>query len=290
MKNYSKILLVLVLSMSYLTTALAGKLMQVSPDLGIYYDEAGSGRPLIFVTGWTGTGEFFMPYQLSHFSQKYHAIAYDPRGQGQSSKTLDGNTYVQHGKDLRAFMDALKLKDAVVIGWSNGCDDAYGYFRTYGTDNVSAFVCIDETPRQTSTQTGDWADFTDVSQIGGFLNAVAYDRRALVNGFLPTMMQRKMTPDEITWAVDQTLKTPDYVAILLGVDGAFADYTDEAKKIDGKIPVLNVFSEAHADVGKAWLAKNAPHSETFVLANHMMFREYPDKFNSALDKFLAQVK
>lgn len=290
MKNYSKILLVLVLSMSYLTTAFAGKLIQVSPDLEIYYDEAGSGRPLIFVTGWTGTGEFFMPYQLSHFSQKYHAIAYDPRGQGQSSKTLDGNTYVQHGKDLRAFMDALKLKDAVVIGWSNGCDDAYGYFRTYGTDNVSAFVCIDETPRQTSTQKGDWADFTDVSQIGGFLNAVAYDRRALVNGFLPTMMQRKMTPDEITWAVDQTLKTPDYVAILLGVDGAFADYTDEAKKIDGKIPVLNVLSEAHADVGKAWLAKNAPHSETFVLANHMMFREYPDKFNSALDKFLAQVK
>jgi hypothetical protein len=27
-----------------------------------------------------------------------------------------------------------------------------------------------------------------------------------------------------------------------------------------------------------------------VLANHKMFREYPDKFNSALDKFLAQVK
>ena len=49
-------------------------------------------------------------------------------------------------------MDALKLKDAVVIGRSNGCDDAYGYFRTYGTDNVSAFVCIDETPRQTSTK------------------------------------------------------------------------------------------------------------------------------------------
>jgi non-heme chloroperoxidase len=290
MKNYSKILLVLVLSMSYLTTAFAGKLIQVSPGLEIYFDEAGSGRPLIFVTGWTGTGEFFMPYQLSHFSQKYLAIAYDPRGQGQSSKTLDGNTYLQHGKDLRAFMDALKLKDAVVIGWSNGCDDAYGYFRTYGTDNVSAFVCIDETPRQTSTQKGDWADFTDVSQIGGFLNAVAYDRRALVSGFLPSMMQRKMTPDEITWAVNQTLKTPDYVAILLGVDGAFADYTDEAKKIDGKIPVLNVFSEAHGDVGKAWLAKNAPHSETFVLANHMMFREYPDKFNSALDKFLAQVK
>lgn len=62
------------------------------------------------------------------------------------------------------------------------------------------------------------------------------------------------------------------------------------QKIDGKIPVLNVLSEAHADAGKAWLAKNAPHSETFVLGNHMMFREYPEKFNAAVDAFLDRVQ
>jgi non-heme chloroperoxidase len=290
MKNYPKILLVLVLSMSYLTTAFAGKSIRVSPDLEIYYDEAGTGRPLIFVTGWTGTGEFFMPYQLSHFSQKYRTIAYDPRGQGRSSKTLDGNTYVQHGKDLRALMDALKLKDAVVVGWSNGCDDVYGYFRSYAADNISAFVCIDEMPRQIAAQKGDWADFKDVSEIAEFVNATIYDRRALVNQFVPTMMQRKMTADEIAWAVDQTQKTPDYVAVLLQVDSIFADYTEEVKKIDGKIPVLYFLSEENANSGKAWLAKNTPHAETFVIANHMMFREYPDQFNAALDAFLANVK
>jgi non-heme chloroperoxidase len=245
---------------------------------------------LIFITGWTGTGEFFIPYQLSHFSQKYHTIAYDPRGQGQSSKTLEGNNYVQHGKDLRAFMDALKLKDAVVVGWSNGCDDAYGYLRSYETNNISAFVCIDEMPRQIAAQKGDWADFKDVSEIAEFVNATIYDRRALVNQFVPTMMQRKMTADEIAWAVDQTQKTPDYVAVLLQVDSIFADYTEEVKKIDGKIPVLYFLSEENANSGKAWLAKNTPHAETFVLANHMMFREYPDQFNAALDAFLANVK
>ena len=99
-----------------------------------------------------------------------------------------------------------------------------------------------------------------------------------------------MTPDEVAWALDQTQKTPNFVAGLLAADGSFADYTDEAKKIDGKIPVLNVLSEAHADAGKAWLAKNAPHSETFVLGNHMMFREYPEKFNAAVDAFLDRVQ
>ena len=73
--------------MSYWTTAFAGQYVRVSADLELYYDEAGSGRPLIFITGWTGTNEFFIPYQLSHFSQKYHVVAYDPRSQGRSTGT-----------------------------------------------------------------------------------------------------------------------------------------------------------------------------------------------------------
>jgi hypothetical protein len=89
-------------------------------------------------------------------------------------------------------------------------------------------------PRQIAAQKGDWADFKDVSEIAEFVNATIYDRRALVNQFVPTMMQRKMTADEIAWAVDQTQKTPDYVAVLLQVDSIFADYTEEVKKIDGK--------------------------------------------------------
>src|SRR6478609_2915542 len=111
------------------TPAYSGNYVRVSPELELYYEEAGTGRPLIFIPGWTGTNEFFIPYQISHFSKKYRAITYDPRSQGRSSKTLEGNNYLQHGRDLRAFADALKLKDAVVVGWSNGCADAYGYFR-----------------------------------------------------------------------------------------------------------------------------------------------------------------
>jgi non-heme chloroperoxidase len=288
MKTRWSFLLGLALSISCWTAAFAGQYVRVSPDLELYYEEAGTGRPLIFVTGWTGTGEFFAPYQISHFSKRYRVLAYDPRSQGRSSLTLEGHTYVQHGKDLRAFMDALKLKDAVLVGWSAGCYDVYGYFRTYGTDNISAFVCIDEMPRRVAAQKGDWADFSDASEVGGILKGVAYDRRGLMNKFIPTMMQRKMTEDEIAWVLDQTQRTPNYVAVLLQVDESFDDYTDEARKIDGKIPVLNVLSEAKADAAKAWLAKNAPHSETFVLGNHMMFREYPDKFNAALDAFLAK--
>jgi non-heme chloroperoxidase len=290
MKSAKKFLAAAILSASFWTTAFAGQYVRVSADLELYYTEAGAGRPLIFVTGWTGTGEFFAPHQTSHFSQKYHVFAYDPRSQGRSSKTLEGNTYLQHGKDLRAFMDVLKLRDVIVVGWSAGCDDVYGYFRTYGTENISAFACIDEMPRQIAAQKGDWADYQEVKEIAEWFNALISARRAIVSEFIPTMMQRKMTPTEISWALDQTLMTPDYVAVVLQADVTFADYTEEAKKIDGKIPVLNIISEDSANAAKTWLGKNAPHSETFVLGNHMMFREYPDKFNAALDAFLSKLK
>lgn len=245
---------------------------------------------MIFITGWTGVNEAFAQDQFPHFSKKYRVLAYDPRAQGRSSKTLEGHTYLQHGKDLRAFMETLKLKDPIVVGWSNGCTDVYGYFRTYGTDNIKAFVCIDQSPKQHRAQKGDWGDFSEVSEVGGFINGAAYDRPALMNEFLPTMLKRKITPEEVNWSLDQVRKTPNYVAVLLAADGSFADYTPEAAMIDGKIPVLNFVSEAQAESAKAWLAKNAPRSKIVVLGNHWMFHEFPDKFNAALDVFLAEIK
>lgn len=268
----------------------AGKFVRVSPDLELHYLEAGSGSPIIFITGWTGIADVFSAHQISYFAKKYRVLAYDPRGQGRSTKTLDNNHYSQHGHDLRAFMTALGLKNVALVAWSWGCHDAYGYFRAYGTDNVRAFVCIDQPPRSLPANKGDWADYSDFSEVGGFLMGLNTDRRAVMSEFIPTMMKRKMSAEEVDWNLSAVARTPDYVATLLAMDGTFVDFTDEAKKIDGKIPVLNFLSEGKAEPGRAWLASNTPHAETFVLANHMMFLEYPDLFNATLDKFLAKTR
>jgi non-heme chloroperoxidase len=78
-------------------------------------------------------------------------------------------------------------------------------------------------------------------------------------------------------------------------DGNVADYTAEAKRIDGKIPVLNVLADpgwydGWTESAKAWLKKNAPHSDVTAFGLHLMFWEFPDRFNAAVDAFLAKVK
>jgi hypothetical protein len=54
--------------------------------------------------------------------------------------------------------------------------------------------------------------------------------------------------------------------------------------------VLSEWYEGWAETGKTWLTKNAPHSDTLVLGNHMMFFEFPNEFNAALDKFFARIQ
>ena len=106
------------------------------------------------------------------------------------------------------------------------------------------------------------------------------------------MVTRRLTDEENNWLVDVLMKTPTYAAISLLFDATMADYTEEAKMIDEEIPVLNVLSdlEGWSDPGKAWLSENAPNSKVEVFGLHLMFWEFPDRFNAAVDAFLGAVE
>ena len=275
--------------------ALAGSYVRVSPDLDIYYEEAGAGRPIVFIPGWTGSTAY-LRQQVAHFSKRYRAVVYDPRSHGRSSKTLENNTYTQHGADLRAFMEALKLKDVVLVGHSWGCHDAYAYFRAFGTDNVKAFVCLDQTPKDIMDKDGDWGSLKTLTDFTGFYHGIAYDRLKTTREFMQSMVTRQLKQDEIDWFSDELLKTPTYVAVSLLYDGNAADYSAEAKAIEAKIPVLNVVADPGWYPGWAAAAQNwgktvAARTEVVVLPGlHLMHWEFPDKVNGVLDKFLDKVK
>lgn len=275
--------------------AFAGSYVRVSPDLDIYYEEAGAGRPIIFIPGWTGSTSY-LRQQVAHFSKRYRAIVYDPRSQGRSSKTLENNTYTQHGADLKAFMDALKVKNVILVGHSWGCYDAYAYFRAYGHGNVKAFVCLDQSPKDIMDKEGDWGTLMSASDFKGFYEGIAYDRVKTTREFIQGMVTRPVTEEEKSWFLDELLKTPTYVAISLMYDGNVADYTPEAKALDGKIPVLNVVADPGWYPGWAAAAQNwgknvAPRTDVVVFPGlHLMNWESSEKINVVLDKFLNKVK
>ncbi len=87
----------------------------------LYYEEAGAGRPLVFVHEFAGDHRSWQ-LQVRFFSRRYRAIAFNARGYPPSDVPEDPGAYSQdHAvEDIRGLLDALKLPKAHVCGLSMG--------------------------------------------------------------------------------------------------------------------------------------------------------------------------
>ena len=245
-----------------------GSYIEVAPGVDIYYEERGSGDPLLFIPGWTFTTELF-EQQLAHFSKSHRAIAIDPRSHGRSTVTLHGNDYATHGVDLAQIIAHLELKNVVLIGWSFGCLNSWAYVRQNGLDNLKAVVSVDLSPRPLSVNTDDWVE-GPVDEIGGayntFLTSPKGQRDFVAWYATEVMVQRDLSEAELAWIVEQSGHTPYYVAALLFAGGMFSDYMAEAKQIDESLPALNIVAEHWADTATAFTKKHFPTFNTHVVS------------------------
>lgn len=87
----------------------------------LYYEEAGSGIPIVFVHEFAGDHRAYET-QLRHFSRRYRCIAYNARGYPPSDVPTDGERYSQDRArdDIRAVLDGLGIEKAHVVGISMG--------------------------------------------------------------------------------------------------------------------------------------------------------------------------
>ncbi len=122
----------------------------VADGVEIAYTESGSGAPVVFVTGWTMSGEVF-EHQLAGLAERYRAITFDPRSHGRSTVTLAGNSYPQQGRDLRALLDALELTGVHLVGWSYGALACHAVIEQEGLERVRSLTVLDQSPKPLST-------------------------------------------------------------------------------------------------------------------------------------------
>ena len=88
------------------------------PEGSLYYEEAGTGEPLIFIHGHSLDRRMWNE-QFFKFAKHYRAIRYDLRGYGVSSKQTEDFQFT-HAEDLVALMDALHIRKAHIVGLSLG--------------------------------------------------------------------------------------------------------------------------------------------------------------------------
>jgi pimeloyl-ACP methyl ester carboxylesterase len=182
------------------------------------------GVPVIFLHGVTDSWRSFGPL-LRRLPASIRAFAISQRGHGESSKPEAGYRYTDFSEDVRAFMDAMALPRAVVVGHSMGASVAQrfivdhpgrvqrlvlmGSFATiHGNATVAEFVDSAIRPL-TDPISPDFAREWQMSTV-----AQPVDER-----FFDTVVQETLKVPARVWhqAFEGFLQTPDFTRELRSV-------------------------------------------------------------------------
>src|SRR5271165_7525548 len=166
---------------------------KTSDGIRIHYLEAGSGRPIVFIPGWTMPGSIWQK-QIDEFSKTYHVIAVDPRSQGESDKPPYGHLPETRARDYKELVDQLGLKHPVLVGWSMGCGELVKYAEQFGTDNVAGLVLVD------GFVTDKPSDL--FVPISGWMNQLQEDRQKQADGFVRSMYKKPQSEDYLKRVID----------------------------------------------------------------------------------------
>ena len=89
-------------------------------SIDVYYERAGRGDPLLFISGTGGDLRVTPNIFYSPIAKRFDLLAYDQRGLGRTSKPDAAYTMAGYADDAAALMDALGWASAKVVGVSFG--------------------------------------------------------------------------------------------------------------------------------------------------------------------------
>jgi non-heme chloroperoxidase len=277
--------------MSYVTV---GK--QNSSNIDLYYEDHGSGRPVVLIHGYPLSGASWEKQVPVLLSAGYRVITYDRRCFGKSSQPITGYNYDTFAEDLHKLINHLELRDFVLAGFSMGGGEVARYLGTYGSQGVHKAVIISGVP-PFLLKTPDNAEGVDGSVFEGIQKAIAADRYAFFTEFFKNfyntdLLLGKRVSEEAVRASWNVAASSSATASLACVPTWHEDFRQDLKRID--VPTLVMHGDADrilpiASAGlrtaklikgaKLKVVKDGPHCITWTHA---------DEVNSELREFLGQ--
>jgi non-heme chloroperoxidase len=267
-----------------------------STDIELHYEDHGSGQPVVLIHGYPLDGNSWEKQSRELLDAGYRVLTYDRRGFGQSSKPTTGYDCDTFAADLHTLVEALDLRDAVLVGFSMGSGEVARYLGTYGSQRVAkvAFLAslgpfllqADDNPDGVPQ-----AVFDEISA-----NTVA-DRFAWFDGFLPNFynldenLGSRMSDAAVrgSWNV---ATSASWFAAAAVVPTWLTDFRGDIPKID--VPALIVHGTADRilpiDATGRPLSKLLPDADYVEIdgAPHGMLWTHADEVNEALLAFVRK--
>jgi non-heme chloroperoxidase len=112
----------------------------------IYYKDWGQGPVVTLSHGWPLSADAWDGQMFFLAQSGFRVVAHDRRGHGRSSQPFSGNDMDSYADDLAAVIEALDLRDVMLVGHSTGGGEVVRYIRRHGTKRVTKAVLIGAVP------------------------------------------------------------------------------------------------------------------------------------------------
>jgi non-heme chloroperoxidase len=267
------------------------RMVEVGNGVSLRVVEAGKpgdGSTLVFIPGWS-TGADIWHHQIDEFAKTHRVISFDPRSEGESTKTTSSNTPEIRAQDLHTVLERLSVRRPVLIGWSQGVQDVAAYVERYGTKELAGIVLVDAAVSDGADGMAARSQET-AEQFKMFAVYQAHQQEYLA-GMMRAIISKPQSDDAIKGLVNTGMKTPPDIGVgMLVADMFGVNRTPALKKID--CPTLIIASTKSGELSRQEAAaKQIPRArfEKIDDAAHAVFLDQPGRFDELLNSFLASL-
>ncbi len=268
-------------------------LFRLKNEMELYYEDTGSGQPVIMMHGWTSSHAIYSE-PAAMLKDKARCILYDHRGHGGSKEAnKEPVTMETLANDLNELITGLGLSGVTLVGWSMGAGAAMTYIRLYGCTALKQVVLCDMTPKQLNDSKWKLGLYQgrytaqDMERDAGkdFLHLYqefavgAIPKLRKIPGFLlrPKLKERLSGCDEaVLKSLSKSMKAQDNRSVISEITVPLTYFY----AVPGSLfsPALAAWYQAQA--------KTVFRSVAFPKSTHMFISEHPEQFAKELAKLL----
>jgi pimeloyl-ACP methyl ester esterase len=265
--------------------------IETAAGVNIHYEEMGSGRPLVLLHGWAGSGRLWRFQE--ELADSFRLVIPDLRGHGLSIAPHEGFGLVELSSDIVTLFERLGLTDAILLGWSLGSQAALAAFPRL-KERLSGLVLIGATARFTATD--GYPHGLPSNEIRGIGLRLRRNYERTMGEFFRSMFaEGELTPGQEERIgreilADGRLPAPEAAHAALDIL-ASTDIRDRLRSVDCPVLIIHGSADAVCPPGAArFLAKRLPDARLveFAGVGHAPSLSRPDRFNALVSEFLRK--
>jgi pimeloyl-ACP methyl ester carboxylesterase len=249
-------------------------------------------RPVVFLAS-LGVPSDMWDYQMLFLNLKGHrGVAYDRRGHGRSSVPAGGYDYDTLADDLHTVLEALDVRDAVLVGHSMASGELVRYLTRHGNRRVRKLVFVSPHATPSSLKTADNADGVTREELDYFLNHIILgDYQRWIEENKAAFFSEDTPATSRDWIIQMMLKTSLKATYECTRAMGAADFRAEMAHITLPALVIHGDKDASAPLERGRRTAAALANSEFRIyegAPHGLFMTHRERLNADLLDFIAE--